>query len=79
MADASDDTHDKLERYRAIVLQYEQLDEEIDALIMASNGIPDHMPPEDRARYRDLARRRDEVQNEMRWLESQLMEDDESE
>jgi hypothetical protein len=46
---------------------------------MASDGIPDHMSSEDRARYRDLARRRDEIQNEMRWLESQLLEDDETE
>ena len=79
MGDVSDDSQDKLKRYREIVLQYEQLDEEIDALIMASDGIPDQMSSEDRARYRDLARRRDEIQNEMRWLESQLMDDDETE
>ncbi len=79
MADASNDTQDKLQRYRKIVLQYEQLDEEIDALIMASDGIPENMSLEDRAQYRELARRRDEAQNEMRWLESQLLVDDETE
>ena len=74
----SDDTFDKVRLYRELVLQYEKLDEEIDALIMAANGVPDKMSPEDRSRYRELAQRRDELQNEMRWLEQQLMEEDDS-
>ncbi len=76
MADNSDDTFDKVRLYRELVLQYEQIDEEIDALIMAVNGVPEKLSPHERDRYRELARRRDELQNEMRWLEQQLMEED---
>jgi len=77
MADERDNTQDKVQRYRAIVLQYEQIDEEIDALIMASDGMPDKMSPEDKDHYRQLAARRDELQNVMRWLEYQLMDQEE--
>ncbi|MBZ0300594.1 MAG: hypothetical protein K8J31_12670 [Anaerolineae bacterium] len=76
MSDNPNDSFDKVRLYRELVLQYEKIDEEIDALIMAVNGVPDKMSPTDRARYRELARRRDELQNEMRWLEQQLMEED---
>jgi hypothetical protein len=77
MTDNPNDTFDKVRLYRELVLQYEQIDEAIDALIMAANGVPDKMSLEDRTRYHELARRRDELQNEMRWLEQQLMGDDE--
>jgi hypothetical protein len=73
--DEKDSTQDKLQRYREIVLQYEALDEEIDKLIMAADGKPENMSPDDLGRYRNLANRRDELQNEMRWLESQLLDD----
>ena len=76
MADNPNDTFDKVRLYREVVLQYEKVDEEIDALIMAANGVPDKLSPAERDRYRELARRRDELQNEMRWLEQQLMEED---
>jgi hypothetical protein len=77
MADERDSTQDKIQRYREIVLQYEKIDEEIDALIMASDGMPDKMPPEAKERYRQLAANRDELQNEMRWLERQLLDEEE--
>jgi hypothetical protein len=76
MDDEKDSTLDKVQRYREIVLQYEELDSEIDRLIMASDGKPENMPREDLLRYRNLAHKRDELQNEMRWLESQLLDDD---
>lgn len=76
MADELDNTQDKIQRYRQIVLQYEQVDAEIDALIMAADGMPDKMSPADLKRYRDLAHQRDELQNEMRWLESQLLDEE---
>ena len=77
MADERDSTQDKIQRYREIVLQYEEIDEEIDALIMASDGMPDKMSPEAKERYRTLAASRDELQNEMRWLERQLLDEEE--
>ena len=79
MSDQPNDSLDKVRQYRELVLQYEKIDEEIDALIMAVDGVPDKLSSADRDRYRELANRRDELQNEMRWLEQQLMaEDDQS-
>lgn len=72
-----DDTRAQVERYRLLVLSYEKLDKEIDELIMSYGGGTQKMPPEAVERYRDLARQRTDVYNEMRWLEQQLMGDDE--
>ena len=44
---------------------------------MAHQGRSDRMSPEDHARYRTLARQRDELYNEMRALEQLLLSDDE--
>lgn len=76
MNDEKDSTLDKVQRYRQIVLQYETLDEEIDTLIMAADGKPENLSPDELQHYRELAHRRDELQNEMRWLESQLLDED---
>lgn len=76
MADDLNDTQDKVQMYRAIVLQYEQIDARIDALIMAAGGKQDRLSVHDLEEYRELARKRDDLQNEMRWLEQQLMDDE---
>lgn len=68
----SDPELGRVQRYKDIVLQYEALDEEIDALIMQYDGMSENMPPDAYSRYRDLARQRDELFNEMRTLEQQL-------
>lgn len=73
--------HDDLaqvQRYREIVLRYEALDEQIDALIMRYGGSTEKMPSEDFARYRQLAAERDDVFSEMRELAQLLHLDDES-
>ncbi|GIL08890.1 MAG: hypothetical protein BroJett033_4010 [Chloroflexota bacterium] len=75
MADSGDDTHDRVDLYRQIVLQYEQINAEIAALF-ARGGGSENMTHEDRVRYKKLARRRDELQNDMRVLEQQLLDDD---
>lgn len=72
-----DDLKTQVAAYQKLVLRYEALDEEIDALIMAHGGTSDKMPADDLTRYRALARERDEVQNELRMLEHQLRLDDE--
>jgi hypothetical protein len=72
-----DDLKTQVAAYQKLVLRYEALDEEIDALIMAHGGTSEKMPPDDLTRYRALARERDELQNEMRMLEHQLRLDDE--
>jgi len=61
-----------VQKYRKLVLVYEALDKEIDALIMAHGGSSEKMPPEDLERYRHLARQRDDVQGEMHELEMAL-------
>lgn len=75
----SNDDRDMLERvqqYRQLVLRYEALDAEIDALIMSHGGASEKLPKEAFERYRTLARERDEVHNEMRLLEQQLLDDE---
>ncbi len=69
----------QVQYYRKVVLQYEALDKEIDTLIMAHGGTSDQMPPEDLEKYRALARQRDELHNEMRAIEQQLLDDDDME
>jgi hypothetical protein len=74
-----DELSSQVEGYRQLVLRYEALDEEIDALIMSHGGTSDKMPIDDLRRYRQLARERDEVLNEMRMLEHELSLDNEDE
>ena len=62
----------QVRRYRKLVEAYEALDARIDDLIMANDGSPDKMSEADRFKYRDLARRRTEILNDMRVLERQL-------
>lgn len=71
-----DDILNQIENYRTIVLTYEGLNDRIHALLRANNGATEHMSAADLALYRDLARQRDEASNEMRWLEQQLLNED---
>lgn len=75
MPDNGNDTHVRVDLYRQIVLEYERINAEIAALF-ARGGGSDHLTDADRTRYRQLSRRRDELQNEMRLLEQQLLNDD---
>ncbi|MCY3779511.1 MAG: hypothetical protein OXG78_04300 [Chloroflexi bacterium] len=67
-----------IRRYRRLVEDYEAIDSRIDELIMSKQGKSEDMSVKDRRLYREMARRRSEIQNEMRLLERQLnlMEDD---
>ena len=75
MSDANNDLT-LVQQYRELVLQYEQLDEEIDTLIMANGGGTEHMSTADLNLYRELASHRTEVRNDMRLLEHALEIDD---
>jgi hypothetical protein len=77
MPDEERDALHQVQKYRKVVLLYEALDKQIDDLIMTYGGFMEKMPPEALARYRELARRRDDVQNEMRALELELQIDEE--
>ncbi len=72
----SDDALSKVEKYHKAVLNYEELQQQINALLRANDGSSDEMSELDRKQYRELARQRDEAMNEMRWLENQLLEED---
>ena len=65
-----------IQRYQQLVLEYESLDQQIDKLLMEYGGASENMPQWELARYRKMARQRDNLQNEMRDLESQLQLDD---
>ncbi|MCB9453595.1 MAG: hypothetical protein H6672_19360 [Anaerolineaceae bacterium] len=62
----------KVQQYRKMVLVYEALNAQIDALLAAHRGDMMHMPPEEKLRYRELAQKRDEMLNDMRTLEQEL-------
>jgi hypothetical protein len=73
---SGDELSSQMAQYQQIVLRYEALDAEIDALIMAHGGTSEKMPAADLRRYRELARQRDELLNEMRLMEHQLALDE---
>ena len=79
MGENDNDILQQVQYYRKVVLMYEALDEQIDTLIMAHGGTSDKMSPDDLAQYRNLARQRDELLNEMRTIEQKLLADDELE
>ncbi len=76
MSENERDALHEVQKYRKIVLVYEALDAEIDELLTAHAGKAEFMSETDLVRYRELARKRDEVLNEMRILEQQLHIDD---
>jgi hypothetical protein len=69
---------DRVQEYRRLVLAYEALDEEVDALLVRHQGETDQMSGRDLAHYRELARRRDDIHNQMRELEQQILLDDDA-
>jgi len=68
----------KVQNYRKYVLIYEGLNHQIDKLIGAYGGTLGNMTPEDLEHYRTLSHQRDELFNEIRLLEQQLLADDSS-
>ena len=66
----------KVQNYRKIVLIYEGFNREIDELLTANAGGTEHMTANDLARYHEMARKRDELFNEMRIIEHQLLNKD---
>jgi cell division protein FtsB len=66
----------KIQNYRDLVLTYENLNAQIDQLLMATHGGTEQMTTDQVAQYRDLARQRDEMHNQIRWLEQQLLDED---
>jgi hypothetical protein len=70
------DDFDLVQQYQALVLEYEELDKQVDKLLAQHDGATENMSDEDYEQYRTLAYRRDDVYNQMKNLESQLFSDD---
>jgi hypothetical protein len=66
----------QVELYQQLVLEYEKLDHQIDALLMRNHGRTEDMSDEDYLEYRELADRRDEIHNQIQALESALLDDE---
>lgn len=79
MTDKTPEERAKIEAYRKLVLEYEQLDQEIDMLLTRHDGGTKNMSAEDFSRYRELAARRDEVYSRIQAMENILFKlDDEN-
>jgi hypothetical protein len=62
--------------YQDLVIRYEGVHADINSLIHAHGGATEHMSDFEITQYRSLARQRDELLNEMRYLEQLLNIDD---
>jgi uncharacterized protein involved in exopolysaccharide biosynthesis len=71
-----DDTRRRMARYREVVLRYEQLGAQIDSVLGQQRQEGAQIGEAERAQYRVLARQRDELADELRVLEQQLLGDE---
>jgi len=65
-----------LDKYREVVVSYEEISQQIADLLEANDGATAKMSDEEYLRYRDMARRRDVLYDMMKRLEVQLLGDD---
>ncbi len=72
----SDSDLQDVQAYRDLVLRYEALEQQIDALFAVHRGGTDKMSEEELRRYRALQQQRDELLSEMRVWEQRLSIDD---
>lgn len=71
----TDERAEEIQHYKQLVDAYHALDEKIDALLTRYGGHTENMPAEAMEAYRQLARERDDVFNEMRMMEQSLLSD----
>lgn len=71
----SEDMRRQVTDYNELVQQYHALDEQIDNLIHAHDGHSENMTEQSREQYRQLARERDNLFNQMRTIEQDLFVD----
>ncbi len=79
MGEDERDLQQQVQDYRRVVLQYEALDEKIDSLLAKHGGDAEAMSMAELSRYRELARERDDLFNEIRTLEQTLLHDESGE
>lgn len=68
----------RVQEYRRLVLEYEALDEQVDALMARHPGVSEPAAGDDLDHYRELSRRRDDVYNRLKELEQQISLDDDN-
>lgn len=68
----SDNMLEQVTQYNELVHQYHALDEDIDTLLEQYQGHSENMTDESRATYRQMARQRDDILNQMREMEQTL-------
>ncbi|QPC81499.1 hypothetical protein G4Y79_17635 [Phototrophicus methaneseepsis] len=73
-----DNSREQVLRLRALHIVYSGLADEIATLLHANNGGTKDMSEEDYAKYRGLARKRDDIADEIRLLEYTLFEEDDT-
>jgi hypothetical protein len=74
-----DDALKRVQEYEKLVLAYEALDEVIDAMLTQYRGQTEEMSVEELNRYREMFRERNEMLNQLRFMEHELMiEDDDT-
>lgn len=66
---------EKVQQYRDLQIRHEELTDAIHALLREHKGGTDRMSKADLKRYRELARERDDVDSEMRYLQQLLFGD----
>lgn len=71
----SDDPNN-VQEYRRLVLEYEALDEQIDALLEANGGHSENMSDAERQQYHALAEQRNALYNQIKMIEAMWDEDD---
>ncbi len=72
----SEDLIEQVQYYRELVLKYEALNLEISQLLMDNDGASENMTAKEFAHYRVLAKERDRLQDEIRVIELELMDED---
>jgi hypothetical protein len=74
-----DDALKRVQEYEKLVLAYEALDEVIDAMLTQDRGQTEEMSVEELNRSREMFRERNEMLNQLRFMEHELMiEDDDT-
>jgi hypothetical protein len=69
------DEREQAQTYRSLVLRYEEIGNQIQALIDKHNGHSENMSPEDMGVYRQLAEQRDELYNQIKDIEASWLDD----
>jgi hypothetical protein len=65
----------RIREYRESVLAYEALDQQIDTFFKSLSGHRDHLSEGEYARYKELAKLRDDAYNRMKGLEQGLLDE----